>query len=127
MPLDRPAPPKGIETDDPELFVEELRAAGNALPDRIDVDSESVEHGLVKLVLSLVEFIRQLLERQAVRRMEGGRLTKAEVEAMGLALLKLDEKMNELKSQFGLAEEDLTLGLRMNLDSEKDWQNREAH
>lgn len=123
MPVGRNALPKQMETDDPELFVEELQSKREVLPDRINVDSESVEQGLVKLVLSLIEFVRRLLERQAVRRMEGGRLEPSDVEAMGLALLKLEEKMNELKSQFGLSDEDLTLGLRMNLeDSEKDWQ-----
>ncbi|PYP86984.1 MAG: gas vesicle protein K [Blastocatellia bacterium AA13] len=82
-----------------------------ALPDRINVDAQSVEHGLVKLVLSLIEFIRRLLEKQAIRRMEGGGLSPREVEDLGLALMALESKMQELKSQFGLQDEDLNLDL----------------
>src|SRR5918992_19183 len=71
----------------------------------------SVEQGLAKLVLTLIELIRRLLEKQAVRRMEGGRLEDAQVEELGLALMKLEEKMRELKSRFGLEDEDLNLDL----------------
>jgi hypothetical protein len=81
------------------------------LPPRINIDAESVEQGLAKLVLTLIEFIRRLLEKQAVRRMEGGDLAPEQVEELGLALMKLEEKMRELKAQFGLAEEDLNLDL----------------
>jgi hypothetical protein len=100
-----------IETAYTEEFVEELRRVGDALPPRINVDAESVEQGLAKLVLTLIEFIRKLLEKQAVRRMEGGSLSPEEVEALGLALMKLEEKMQELKAQFGLADEELNLDL----------------
>jgi len=100
-----------VETEHPEEFVAELRRVAEALPERINVDSESVERGLAKLVLTLIELIRRLLERQAVRRMEGGGLTDEQVEELGLALMKLEEKMGELKSQFGLEDEDLNLDL----------------
>jgi actin-like ATPase involved in cell morphogenesis len=100
-----------IETAHTEEFVSELRRVTDALPPRINIDAESVEQGLAKLVLTLIEFIRRLLEKQAVRRMEGGSLSPEEVEALGLALMKLDEKMQELKAQFGLAEDDLNLDL----------------
>ena len=81
------------------------------MPTRIDIDARSVEQGLAKLVLTLIEFIRRLLEKQALRRMEGGSLTPEEIEQMGLALMKLEEKMGELKVQFGIADEDLDLNL----------------
>jgi hypothetical protein len=81
------------------------------LPDRIDVDPEGIEQGLAQLVLTLVEFLRQLLERQAVRRMEGGSLSDEEVERVGLALLKLEEKVHQLANQFGLQPSDLNINL----------------
>ena len=100
-----------IDTAYTEEFAEELRRVTDVLPPRINIDAESVEQGLAKLVLTLIEFIRRLLEKQAVRRMEGGSLSPEEVEALGLALMKLEEKMQELKAQFGLADEDLNLDL----------------
>jgi len=83
----------------------------STLPDRINVDPEGVEQGLAQLVLTLVEFLRQLLERQAVRRMEGGSLTDEEVERVGLALMKLEEKVHQLTTQFGLKPSDLNINL----------------
>ena len=88
--------------------VERLRGI---LPERVDVDPEGVEHGLANLVLALVEFLRQLLERQAVRRMEGGTLTDEEVERMGLALMRLEQKIQEMARVFGLEPSDLNIGL----------------
>ncbi len=81
------------------------------LPDRIDVDPEGIEQGLAQLVLTLVEFLRQLLERQPVRRMEGGSLSDEEVERVGLALMKLEEKVHQLADQFGLQPSDLNINL----------------
>lgn len=72
---------------------------------------ERPERGLARLVLALVELLRQLLERQAVRRMEGQRLTDDEVERMGAALMALEEKMGELREAFGLSAEDINLDL----------------
>jgi actin-like ATPase involved in cell morphogenesis len=100
-----------IETEHVQEFVEELRHVTEALPDRINIDTQSVEQGLAKLVLTLIELIRRLLEKQAIRRMEGGELSPEQVEDLGLALMKLEEKMQELKAQFGLAEEELNLDL----------------
>ena len=100
-----------VETAHAEEFIEELRHVTNNLPDRINIDAQSVEQGLAKLVLTLIELIRRLLERQAVRRMEGGGLTPEQIEQLGLALMKLEEKMQELKSQFGLSDEELNLDL----------------
>ena len=97
--------------DQGALLADELQKLRAALPSRIDVDTEGVEQGLAQLVLTLVEFIRQLLERQAVRRMEGGSLTDEEVERVGLALMKLEEKVHELAEQFGLQPGDLNINL----------------
>src|ERR671916_1581788 len=95
-----------IDASHPEEFVEHLRRVTDTLPPRINIDAQSVEQGLAKLVLTLIEFIRRLLEKQAIRRMEGGDLSPEQVEELGLALMKLEAKMQELKAQFGLAEED---------------------
>ncbi|HZM99385.1 MAG TPA: gas vesicle protein K [Pyrinomonadaceae bacterium] len=100
-----------IETSHPEEFVEQLRCVADTLPSRINIDAQSVEQGLAKLVLTLIEFIRRLLEKQAVRRMEGGDLSPEQIEELGLALMRLEAKLQELKTQFGLADEDLNLDL----------------
>ena len=81
------------------------------LPRRIDADPERVERGLAQLVLTLVELLRQLMERQALRRIEHGSLDEDEVERLGLAFMKLEERMEELKREFGLEDEDLNLNL----------------
>jgi Gas vesicle protein K len=93
------------------LRAEIERLRGNVLPNRINVDPEGVEQGLARLVLTLVEFLRQLLERQAVRRMEGGSLSDEEIEQVGLALLKLEEKTHELAGAFGLRPDELNITL----------------
>lgn len=78
---------------------------------RIDADPENVERGLVQLVLTVVELLRQLMERQALRRFEAGTLTDAQEENLGIALMRLSEKMDELKEHFGLTDDDLNLHL----------------
>jgi len=94
---------------------EELRSAltftESVVPERISADAEIVENGLAKLVLSIVELVRRLLEKQALRRMDGGNLSDEEIERLGNALMKLEEKMAELKRTFGLSDEDLNLNL----------------
>src|SRR6187402_1712987 len=100
-----------IETTNAEEFVEQLRRVTDTLPSRINIDPHSVEQGLAKLVLTLIEFIRRLLEKQAVRRMEGGDLSPEQIEELGLALMRLEAKLHELKTQFGLTDEDLNLDL----------------
>ena len=78
---------------------------------RIDADPESVEKGLVTLVLTLVELLRQLMERQALRRVEQGSLTDDQVEKVGSTLMALEARMAELRDHFGLTVEDLNLDL----------------
>jgi gas vesicle protein GvpK len=83
----------------------------SAIPDRISADSEIVENGLARLVLSIIELVRRLLEKQALRRMDHGNLSDEEIERLGNALMKLEEKMEELKRVFGLSDDDLNLKL----------------
>ncbi|MBD3182393.1 gas vesicle protein K [Candidatus Poribacteria bacterium] len=84
-------------------------------PTKVKVDPEGVEQGLVKLVLALVELIRQLLEKQAIRRIEGGTLTDEEIERLGTTLMKLEEKIIELKEYFEIEELNIDLGPLGNL------------
>lgn len=77
----------------------------------INADYENVEKGLAKLVLTLIHFLKTLLERQAVTRMENGRLSLEEVERIGETFMKLDEKLEELRIHFQLEKEDLNLDL----------------
>ena len=85
---------------------------GKAVPSRrIALDPENVKKGLGQLVLTVVELIRHLLEKQALRRIEGGSLTEQEVERLGLTFLELNEQVKWLKREFGLTDEDLNLDL----------------
>ncbi|OQO93670.1 gas vesicle protein K [Saccharomonospora piscinae] len=83
----------------------------NPLAERIDSDPESVEHGLASLVLTIVELLRQLMERQALRRVDSGDLSDEQVERIGLTLMRLEERMEELREHFGLEPEDLNIDL----------------
>ena len=107
--------PKSISPDDVGAAISELKQELSALGDgpsqRIDCTSENIEQGLAKLVLSLIELLRRLLERQAIRRMEGGDLDEAKIEEMGLALMKLEAKILELARHFNLRPEELNLDL----------------
>lgn len=87
------------------------RLAARAAPPRWNADAEDVRRSVAKLVLTLVEFIRQLLERQAIRRMDAGTLTADQTEAVGLALMRLEETVRDIGTQFGLEPEDLNLEL----------------
>jgi len=89
--------------------IERLRKAGG--PPRWNADPEDVRRSVVKLVLTLVEFIRQLLERQAIRRMEGATLTDEETEAIGLALMRLEDTIRDLCAQFDIPPDQLNLDL----------------
>jgi hypothetical protein len=78
---------------------------------RISTDPEQVERGLVQLVLTIVELLRQLMERQAIHRMEAGGLSDEEVERLGQTFMALSQRMEELKEHFGLTAEDLNMNL----------------
>jgi len=80
-------------------------------PRRIEADPEKVERGLAQLVLTLIELLRQLMERQALRRMEQGTLDDDQIERLGLTFMRLAERMEELKVEFDLQDTDLNLNL----------------
>jgi actin-like ATPase involved in cell morphogenesis len=100
-----------VRADDLALFAAELREIAPGLPARIDAEPEDIEEGLARLVLTIIEFLRQVLEHQAVRRMEGGGLSDEQIERLGLALLRLQERLGEIKTAFGLEGEDLNIDL----------------
>jgi hypothetical protein len=83
----------------------------DALTRRVNADPESVERGLAQLVLTIVELLRELMERQALRRIDGGGLSEEQVERLGRTFMLLDRRMAELRDVFGLTEEDLNLDL----------------
>ncbi len=96
---------------DLELFSSELDRARASLGRRVQADPDSLERGLAQLVMTVIELLRQLMERQALRRIEGGTLSDDEVERLGETFMKLAERMDELKREFGLTDEDLNLSL----------------
>lgn len=96
---------------DVERLAHSLEVRADLLPRRVSADPETVERGLAHLVLTLVELLRQLMERQAVRRMEQGTLDEEQVERLGLTFMRLAERMEELKAEFGLEGEELNLDL----------------
>lgn len=88
-----------------------VREETASVPARIELSPDNIEQGLAKLVLTLIDFLRQLLERQAIRRMEGGTLSDQELEQMGEALMKLEAKIHQLAEEFGLSPADLNIDL----------------
>jgi hypothetical protein len=106
------------QRDEIALQIEELedlraeieRQAASQAP-RWNADPEEVQRSVARLVLALVEFLRKLMERQAIRRMEAGTLTEEEIESLGLALMKLEETLHDIARRFGLDPEDLNLEL----------------
>ena len=81
------------------------------LPQRLETDKESVERDLFKLVLTVIELIRQPMEKQALRRVDEGDLTDEQVEGLGMGLMRLEEAMEELKGRYGLTTADLNIDL----------------
>jgi hypothetical protein len=92
-------------------IADELAQLRGVFPARVNTDPERVERGLAQLVLTLVELLRQLMERQALRRMEAGALDDEQIERLGQTFMKLAERMEELKREFGLEDRDLNLNL----------------
>jgi hypothetical protein len=93
------------------LFGDELDRLDRALRGRVNADPERLEQGLARLVLTLIELLRQLMERQALRRIEGGSLSSDEIERLGETFMLLAQRMEELKREFGLEDDDLNLDL----------------
>ncbi|WP_412741461.1 gas vesicle protein K [Krasilnikovia sp. MM14-A1004] len=88
-----------------------MTAPGNDAAARLELEPESVERGLATLVLTVVELLRQLMERQALRRVDGGELTAEQVEKLGITLMTLEDHMARLCDHFGLTLADLNLDL----------------
>jgi hypothetical protein len=104
---EQPSPPGPAD----DQSVSDLIALANALPERINADPDKVEQGLARLVLTVIELLRRVLEHQAVRRMDGGSLSDEQIERLGLALLRLNDRMDELKKTFDLTDDDLSIDL----------------
>lgn len=83
----------------------------DGLPSRLDIDPEAVQQDLARLVLTLVELLRRVVEHQAIRRMEDPELSDEKIEEMGTALWRLEERLAELKQAFDLADEELNIDL----------------
>jgi hypothetical protein len=96
---------------DLDPFAGELPRIDDALSRRVNADPESLERGLAQLVLTIVELLRQLMERQALRRIDSGSLSDEQEERLGQTFMELDRRMAELRDEFGLTEEDLNLDL----------------
>ena len=96
---------------DLDLFASDRRVIDASLSRRINADPENLERGLAQLVLTIIELLRQLMERQALRRIDGGTLSDEQIERLGSTFMELDRRMEELRTQFGLTEEDLNLRL----------------
>ncbi|MDP8239805.1 MAG: gas vesicle protein K [Candidatus Hatepunaea meridiana] len=79
--------------------------------DRINLDAEKVKNGLAQLVLSIIKLLHELLEKQAIRRIDAGSLTDAEIEKLGLTLMQQTEEINRISREFGLKEDDLNIDL----------------
>lgn len=98
-----------IVIEDPAQMQDSAKRIKSA--ERINIDPKKVEQGLAKLVLTLIELIRQLMEKQAARRVEAGSLTDEQIEKMGETFIKLEKKIQELKEIFDLKDEELNLNL----------------
>lgn len=96
---------------DLDPFAREVPRIPDVINHRFDADPESVRDGLAQLVLTIVELLRQLMERQALRRIDGGSLSPEQVERLGHTFMELDRAMEELRDHFGLEAEDLNLDL----------------
>lgn len=101
----------GADLSELNEYAAQLASMGDMPLEHINADPSNVEQGLAKLVLTIVDLIRQLLEKQAIRRMDSGSLTEEQIERMGETFLKLEQKMEELKAAFGLEGEELNLNL----------------
>ena len=96
---------------DIDLFATGRPKLDHALTRRVNADPENVERGLAQLVLTLIELLRELMERQALHRMEQGTLSDEEIERLGQTFMALSDRMDELKRAFGLEDTELNLNL----------------
>jgi hypothetical protein len=102
---------KILDATNLDVFARDKPRLDDALSRRVNADPENVERGLAQLVLTVIELLRQLMERQALRRIDGGNLSEEQVERLGRTFMELDKRMEQLREEFGLTEEDLNLDL----------------
>jgi hypothetical protein len=108
----RTAAAGSVRVREVDALREELERRAAALtPARWNADPEEVQRSVARLALTLIEFLRQLFEKQAIRRMEAGTLTPDETERLGVALMRLEETVRDLAGRFGLRPEELNLDL----------------
>ena len=100
-----------LEIEELDALRAELERRAAAEAPRWNADPEEVQKSVARLVLALVEFLRKLMEKQAIRRMEAGTLTEEEVENVGLALMRLEETLHDIAGRFGLTPDELNLDL----------------
>jgi hypothetical protein len=100
-----------LEIEELDALRAEIERQAAALAPRWNADPAEVQKSVARLVLALVEFLRKLMEKQAIRRMEAGTLTDDEVENVGVALMKLEETLHDIAARFGLAPDELNLDL----------------
>jgi hypothetical protein len=100
-----------LEIEELDALRAEIERRTAAEAPRWNADPEDVQRSVARLLLAITEFLRKLMEKQAIRRMEAGTLTEDEVEKLGLALMRLEETLHEIAARFGLAPEDLNLDL----------------
>ena len=100
-----------LEIEELDALRAEIERRTAAEAPRWNADPEDVQRSVTRLLLAITEFLRKLMEKQAIRRMEAGTLTDEEVEKLGLALMRLEETLHEIAARFGLAPEDLNLDL----------------
>jgi hypothetical protein len=108
---DQPADKLLVTPAELDPFARDLSRLDDAVSRHIDANTDNVERGLAQLVLTVIELLRQLMERQALRRVEAGGLDAETIERLGGTLMALEERMAELKQTFGLQDEDLNLDL----------------
>lgn len=100
----------GVLQDGDSTFTSPF-GCGNGQRPRINLDPENVKNGLGQLVLTLIKLLHELLERQAIRRIEGGTLSSSQIERLGLTLMNQAREIEKLRKEFGLEEKDLNLDL----------------
>ena len=103
-----------VQTTDAGLFAREFNGDSLVQPGRarrLNIDPDQVKNGLAQLALTLVKLLHELMERQAIRRMDAGDLSEAEIDRLGVTLMKQGEQIEKLREAFGLSPEDLNLDL----------------
>jgi len=100
-----------VESNALDVFARALPKRTSATPRRLNLDQDKLKNGLGQLVLTLVKLLHELLEKQAIRRMDSGSLTDDEIERLGVTLMRQAQEIERMRKEFGLEEEDLNLDL----------------